>query len=254
MNKTTTSTIKDLLEAGVHFGHSTTRWNPKMKPYIFGQRDRIYIVDLQQTQQQLQQACDFAKKIIAQNGKIIFVGTKRQAQDVIKEEAERCKMPYVITRWLGGTMTNFKTIKKRIDKLLEMEKMEEEGKTAIYTKKELAKFNKQKQRLLRNLAGIKHMDKLPQAVFIVDTRREKTALREAKRLNIPIIALVDTNANPDPIDYCIVGNDDAIKAIRVIVKQLADSVLTAQQLQPKEQETVAVAPQPPEEKTDEDNN
>ena len=163
-------------------------------------------------------------------------------------------MPFVTTRWLGGTMTNFKTIKKRIDRLLEMEKMEEEGKTSIYTKKELARFNRAKQRLLRNLAGLKHLQKLPQAVFLVDTRREKTALREAKRLQIPIIALVDTNANPDPVDYCIVGNDDAIKAIRVIVKQIADAVIEAQHIQPVKQEAAAVAPQPQEENTNEDNN
>ena len=207
-----------------------------MRPYIFGQRDNIYIIDLQQTQKQIENACNFLQSVAAQGDTILFVGTKRQAQETIKEEALRCEMPYVITRWLGGTMTNFKTIKKRIDKLLEMEQMEAEGKTDIYTKKELARFLKAKQRLLRNLEGVKHMTKIPKAIFIVDTRRERTAIKEAIRLKIPIIGLIDTNSNPDPIDYCVVGNDDAIKSIRAIVSKIADAILAGKRTAIKKEE------------------
>lgn len=217
--------VKDLLEAGVHFGHQTTKWDPRMKPYIFGERDKIYIIDLQQTQKQIIDACKIVHEIASKGEFVLFVGTKRQAQDIIKEEAIRCGMPYVNTRWLGGTLTNFGTIKKRINKLLEMEEMETKGETQIFSKKELAEFLKEKQRLLRNLEGIKNVDRLPELVFLIDSNREKTAVNEASRLKIPIVALIDTNCNPEPIDYCIVGNDDAIKSIKLVTGKIADSVL-----------------------------
>lgn len=217
--------IKDLLEAGVHFGHRTTKWDPRMKPYIFGERDKIYIIDLQQTQKQIMDACKIAHEFASKGELVLFVGTKRQAQDIIKEEAIRCGMPYVSTRWLGGTLTNFNTIKKRIDKLLEMEEMETKGETQTFTKKELAKFLKEKQRLLRNLEGIKNMDRIPGLIFLIDSIREKTAVNEANRLKIPIVALIDTNCNPEPIDYCVAGNDDAIKSIKLVTSKIADSVL-----------------------------
>lgn len=217
--------VKELLEAGVHFGHQTTKWDPRMKPYIFGERDKIYIIDLQQTQKQIIGACKVVKEIALEGDLILFVGTKKQAQDIIKEEAGRCGMPYVTTRWLGGTLTNYNTIKKRIDKLLEMERMETAGETGTLTKKELSEFSKEKQRLLRNLEGIKHMDRIPGLIFLVDSNREKTAVNEARRLRIPIVALIDTNCNPEPIDYCIVGNDDAIKSIKLVTTKIADAIV-----------------------------
>lgn len=221
--------IKDLLEAGVHFGHQKTKWDPRMKPYIFGERDKIYIIDLQQTQKQIADACKVAKEIAERGELILFTGTKKQAQDIIKEEAVRSGMPYINTRWLGGTLTNYSTIKKRIDNLLEMERKEESGETKMLTKKELSEFLKEKQRLLRNLEGIKTMDRLPSLIYMVDSSREKTAVNEAKRLKIPIIALIDTNCNPEPIDYCIAGNDDAIKSIKLITSKIADAVLEGKQ-------------------------
>lgn len=234
--------VKELLEAGVHFGHQTPRWNPKMKQYIFGERDKIYIIDLQQTQKQLEEAYQFVKQTVSKGKTILFVGTKKQAQEIIKEEAIRCGMPYVTTRWLGGTLTNFQTIKKRIDKLLDMERQEETKETDFLTKKELSKFLKQKQKLLRNLEGIKNMGSLPAIVFIIDVRHEKTAVAEAQKLNIPAIALVDTNSDPDPIEYLVVGNDDAIKSIKIITGKIADAVLSGKQAlpaaQPEESSTV----------------
>lgn len=220
-----TVSIKELLEAGVHFGHQTNRWNPKMKPYIFTEKDNIYIVDLQQTQKQLQEAYRFVKEIAADNGVVLFVGTKKQAQEVVKEEAVRCGMPFVTTRWLGGTLTNYETLKKSIEKLTDIEKKEEAGELQTITKKEMARLMKEKQRLLRNLAGIKNMGKIPQALFIVDARHERTAISEAQKMNVPIVSLLDTNSDPDPIDYCIVGNDDALKSITIITTRIADAVL-----------------------------
>jgi len=218
-------TIKELLEAGVHFGHQTNRWNPRMKPYIFTSRNKIYIIDLQKTQKQLEEAYNFVKEEISKGKSILFVGTKKQAQEVIKEEAQRCGMPYITTRWLGGTLTNFETIKKSIDKLHDIEKRQETGETSYLTKKEQSKLTKQKQRLLRNLEGIKDMTSIPEIVFVVDTQREKTAVAESSKLNIPIIGLIDTNSNPSRIDYCVVGNDDAIKSIQVVTSKIADAVL-----------------------------
>lgn len=217
--------VKSLLEAGVHFGHQKTRWNPKMKSFIFGERDKICIIDLEQTQKQIEEAYELVKETASRGGVILFVGTKKQAQDVIKEEAIRCGMPYVVTRWLGGTLTNFETIKKSIDKLLEMERKEESKETELLTKKELAKFQKAKQRLLRNLEGIKNITQTPDIMFIIDTNREKTAVAEGRRLNIPTIGLIDTNSDPEKIDHCIVGNDDAIKSIKIITSKIADAVL-----------------------------
>lgn len=236
--------VKELLEAGVHFGHHKTKWDPRMKQYIFGERDKIYIIDLQQTQKQIVEACKLAKETAAKGGLILFAGTKKQALDIIKEEAVRCDMPYVSTRWLGGTLTNFATIKTRIDKLLEMERMEAEGKMGIFSKKELAQLGREKQRLLRNLEGIKHMGRLPALIFIVDSNREKTAVQEARRLKIPIIALIDTNCNPEPIDYCIVGNDDAIKSIKLVTSKLADAVIEGKRSIPvpvEEKQSIAEA-------------
>jgi small subunit ribosomal protein S2 len=233
--------IKDLLEAGVHFGHHKTKWDPRMKPYIFGERDKIYIIDLQQTQNQLTEAYKIAKETAAKGNFVLFVGTKKQAIDIIKEEAIRCEMPYISTRWLGGTLTNFSTIKARIDKLLEMEKMEQEGTTNIYSKKELSQFNREKQRLLRNLEGIKHMNRLPGLIFVIDSNREKTAVQEGNRLNIPIIALLDTNCNPEPVDYLVVGNDDAIKSIKLVTSKIADAVIEGRRSMPSSAEEKAVS-------------
>jgi len=228
MNRETIG-IKELLEAGVHFGHQTDKWNPKMKPYIFGKRDKLYIIDLDQTQAQIKQVYQFIKKLVSEGKTILFVGTKRQAQEILEEEAVRCGMPYVTTRWLGGTLTNFRTIKKRIDKLLDMEQREKDGEIQVFTKKEQANFQKQKQRLLHNLGGIKNLNSVPDAIFIIDTRQERTAVSEAQRLGITIIGLTDTNSDPDPIDLCIVGNDDAIKSIKLITAKIADAVLEGKQ-------------------------
>lgn len=228
-----TISVKELLEAGVHFGHQTTKWDPRMKPYIFGERDKIYIINLEQTQKQIQEAYEVVKKIAAEGKLVLFVGTKKQAEDIIKEESIRCGMPYVNTRWLGGTLTNYNTIKKRIDKLLEMEDMEQKEETKRFTKKEFAEFLKEKQRLLRNLEGIKHMDRVPGIIYLIDSGREKTAVREAKRLKIPIVALIDTNCNPEPIDYPVVGNDDAIKSIKLITGKIADAVLDGKKEAPQ---------------------
>lgn len=232
--------IKELLEAGVHFGHHKTKWDPRMKQYIFGERDKIYIIDLQQTQKQIIDAYKVTKDAASKGQYVLFVGTKKQSSDIIKEEAQKCGMPYVSTRWLGGTLTNFATIKSRIDKLLEMERMEQNGGTNIFTKKELAQFNREKQRLLRNLEGIKHMEKLPGLIFLIDSNREKTAVQEAKRLAIPTIALIDTNCNPEPISHCIVGNDDAIKSIKLIAGKIADAVLEGKRSMPPVEEKQTV--------------
>ncbi len=239
--------VKDLLEAGVHFGHQKTKWDPRMKPYIFGERDKIYIIDLQQTQKQILEAYKIVKEIASKGNLILFVGTKKQASDIIKEEAVRCGMPYVNTRWLGGTLTNFSTIKKRIDKLLDMERMEQEGETKTLTKKELSNFLKEKQRLLRNLEGIKYMDRIPGLVFLIDSNREKTSANEAQRLKIPIVALIDTNCNPEPIDFCIVGNDDAIKSIKLITGKMADAVLEGKKSVPETSSAPAVQKETPDE-------
>ena len=225
-------TIKDLLEAGVHFGHQTNRWNPRMKPFIFTSRNKIYIIDLQQTQKQLTEVYNFVRDAASRGQTILFVGTKKQAHEVVKEEAIRCGMPYIVTRWLGGTLTNFETIKKSIDKLHDIEQKQESGETGYLTKKEQAKLTKEKQRLLRNLEGIKDMKKVPDIVFVVDTLRERTAVAESAKLHIPIIGLIDTNSNPTRIDYCVVGNDDAIKSIQVVTSVIANAVLEGNKVAP----------------------
>jgi small subunit ribosomal protein S2 len=218
--------MKQLLEAGVHFGHQTSRWNPKMKPYIFGARNGIYIVDLQQTVRLFQDAYNFVRDLAANGGTLLMVGTKKQAQDAIREEAERCGMFYVNNRWLGGTLTNFQTIKQGIDRLKKLEEtMEDPAMAEALTKREMLEVSRERQRLLNTLGGIKTMRKLPDALFVIDTQKEDIAVREANKLRIPVVAVVDTNCDPDMIDYKIPGNDDAIRAIRLFCAAMADAVL-----------------------------
>ena len=218
-------TMKQLLEAGVHFGHQTKRWNPKMKEYIFGARNGIYIVNLQRTVQLFKEAYNFVVETVSKGDSVLFVGTKRQAQESILEEAKRCNMFYVTNRWLGGTLTNFQTIKKSIDRLKRIEAMETDGTFDSLQKKEILRLEKERDKLEKYLGGIKEMKKLPGAVFIVDTKKEKIAVAEAKKLGIPSIALVDTNCDPDDISYVIPGNDDAIRAIRLFASKMADACL-----------------------------
>ncbi|STO11762.1 BS2a [[Flavobacterium] thermophilum] len=221
--------MKQLLEAGVHFGHQTRRWNPKMKKYIFTERNGIYIIDLQKTVKKVEEAYNFVRELAANGGKILFVGTKKQAQESVKEEAERCGMFYVNQRWLGGTLTNFATIQKRIKRLREIEKMEEDGIFDILPKKEVIRLKKEKERLEKFLGGIKDMKELPDALFVIDPRKERIAVAEARKLNIPIIGIVDTNCDPDEIDYVIPANDDAIRAVKLLTSKIADAVLEAKQ-------------------------
>lgn len=221
--------MKQLLEAGVHFGHQTRRWNPKMAEYIFTERNGIYIIDLQKTVKKVEEAYEFVKSIAAEGKDILFVGTKKQAQESIGEEATRCNMFYVNQRWLGGMLTNFRTIKTRIDRLNELEKMEEEGTFSLLPKKEVIKLRAEKEKLEKNLGGIKEMKKLPGALFIVDPRKEKNAILEAKSLGIPVVAIVDTNCDPDEVDYVIPGNDDAIRAVKLITAKIADAVIEGRQ-------------------------
>ena len=227
--------MKQLLEAGVHFGHQTRRWNPKMAPYIFTERNGIYIIDLQKTVKKLEDAYMFVRKIAEDGGDILFVGTKKQAMDSVKEEAERCGMPFVNARWLGGMLTNFTTIKLRIRRLAQLKAMEENGTFDLLPKKEVAKLKLQIEKLEKFLGGITEMKKMPAAMFIVDPRKERIAVAEAKKLGIPIVAIVDTNCDPDEIDYVIPGNDDAIRAVKLIASKVADAVLESKQ---GEQETV----------------
>ena len=218
-------TMKQLLEAGVHFGHQTRRWNPKMAPFILGERNGIHIIDLQQTVKLFDVAYDFVVDTVAEGGKVLFVGTKRQAQDTIKEEAERCGMYYVNHRWLGGTLTNFKTIRRSVEKLKKLESWFEDGTIERFPKKERLKLERLRQKLERNLGGIKDMEDLPQAIYIVDPKKEHIATLEAHKLGIPIVAIVDTNCDPDLIDYIIPGNDDAIRAIKLLTSKIADACL-----------------------------
>jgi small subunit ribosomal protein S2 len=218
-------TMKQLLEAGVHFGHQTRRWNPKMKPYIFTERNGIYIIDLQKTVRMMEDAYAFVKDVIADGGTILFVGTKKQAQSTIREEAERCGMFYVNVRWLGGMLTNFQTIRKRVRRFQEIERMETDGSFGVLPKKEVLQLMKEKQKLEKFLGGVRDMAKLPDAVFVVDPRKERIAVQEARKLNIPIISIVDTNCDPDEIDYVIPGNDDAIRAIKLICGRISDAVI-----------------------------
>ncbi|MFH1147585.1 MAG: 30S ribosomal protein S2 [Pseudomonadota bacterium] len=218
-------TMKQLLEAGVHFGHQTRRWNPKMKPYIFGARNGIYIIDLQKTVQLFKVAYEFIVQTAAEGKNVLFVGTKKQAQDAINEEAKRCGMYYVSNRWLGGMLTNFQTIQKSVERLKSMEGMKEDGTIQRFPKKEILSMEKEIVRLERTLGGIKDMEQIPGALFIVDSKRETIAVSEARKLGIPVAAVVDTNCDPDGIDYVIPGNDDAIRAIRLLTSRMADAVL-----------------------------
>ena len=221
--------MKQLLEAGVHFGHQTRRWNPKMSQYIFTERNGIHIIDLQKTVKKLNEAYTFARDIVAEGGEILFVGTKKQAQSSVKEEAERCGMPFVNARWLGGMLTNFTTIRKRVARLAQLRKMEEDGTFDMLPKKEVIKLQGEIEKLEKFLGGIKEMKKIPGAMFIVDPRKERIAVAEAKKLGIPLIALVDTNCDPDEIDAVIPGNDDAIRAVKLIAEVIANAVIEAKQ-------------------------
>jgi small subunit ribosomal protein S2 len=221
----TTVTIKDLLEAGVHFGHQTKRWNPKMKDYIFGERSGIYIIDLQKTHRLLVEALQFVQELGAQGRTVLFVGTKRQAQEAIAEEAQRCGMPFVNQRWLGGLLTNFVTVRRSLERIRELEMIAVDGRQERLTKKELAHLNKERLKLEKNLQGIKGLKTLPDAVFVIDTRKEAIAVREARKLRIPVIGIVDTNCDPDEVDLVIPGNDDALRAIRLFAGRIADAVL-----------------------------
>lgn len=221
--------MKQLLEAGVHFGHQTRRWNPKMSKYIFTERNGIYIIDLQKTVKMMEQAYHFVRDLAANDGSLLFVGTKKQAQEAVKEEATRSNMFFVNHRWLGGTLTNFQTIRKRIDRLHELGRMEEDGTFDVLPKKEVILLKKEQAKLEKFLGGIKHMKKLPDAIFVIDPRKERIAVAEARKLNIPIIAIVDTNCDPDEVDYVIPGNDDAIRAVRLFTGKMADAILEGKQ-------------------------
>ena len=221
--------MKQLLEAGVHFGHQTRRWNPKMAPYIFTERNGIYIIDLQKTVRKLDEAYSFVREVSANGGELLFVGTKKQAADSIKEEADRCGMHYVNARWLGGMLTNFKTIQKRIERLAQLRKMEEDGTFELLPKKEVVKLKLEIEKLEKFIGGIKKMKSLPAALFIVDPKKEKIAVSEARKLHIPIVAIVDTNCDPDEVDYVIPGNDDAIRAVKLIAGAMANAVLEGRQ-------------------------
>jgi small subunit ribosomal protein S2 len=216
--------MKDLLEAGVHFGHQTKRWNPKMKEYIFGERNGIYILDLNKTVKKFRDAEEFLTNLAADGKTVLFVGTKRQAQDVISEEAQRCGMYYINQRWLGGLLTNFTTIQRSLGRLRDIEAMATDGRYDTLSKKEIARNEKEKRKLLKNLEGIRNMSRLPDAIFVVDTRKEKIAVDEARKLKIPVVGVVDTNCDPDEVDYVIPGNDDALRAIRLFASKIAEAI------------------------------
>lgn len=222
--------MKALLETGVHFGHRTTKWNPKMKPYIFTERNGIHIIDLQQTLVNLNEYYDLVRDKVAQGGTVLFVGTKRQAQEAVAREAERCEMPYINHRWLGGTLTNWNTIRRRIETLKQLEKRRDSGDFDRLTKKEVLLLNRKIEKLQTRLGGIRNMRRLPDVLFIVDVKREATAVKEANSLKIPTMALADTNSNPDEIDYIIPGNDDAVRAIKLLVGAMADAVIEGEQM------------------------
>jgi len=225
-----TVNLKELLEAGVHFGHQTRRWNPKMKDYIFGERSGIYIIDLQKTLHLFQEALRFVEEVAGRDGSVLFIGTKRQAQDTIAEEAQRCGMPFVNQRWLGGLLTNFITVRRSLERIKELEMVSSEGRRERLTKKELARLEKERHKLEKNLLGIKNMRVLPEAVFVIDTRKESIAVAEARKLKIPVIGIVDTNCDPDEVDYVIPGNDDALRAIKLFTGRIADAVLSGRAL------------------------
>lgn len=217
--------MKNLLEAGVHFGHQTRRWHPKMKPYIFAMRNEIYILDLQQTLGYIEKAFEYVSDLTSNGGTILFVGTKKQAQESIRNEATRCGMPYVSHRWLGGILTNFKTIKNRIDRLKQLEELETSGQMNVFPKKEQSVLRKEKDKLEKNLGGLRDMDRIPDAIFVVDSKKERIAIFEARKIETPIVAIIDTNCDPDEVDMMIPGNDDAIRSISLITKVMADAVV-----------------------------
>jgi len=221
--------MKQLLEAGVHFGHQTRRWNPKMKKYIFVERNGIYIIDLQKTVKKLEEAYDFMRQVGQDGGKVLFVGTKKQAQEAIKDEAERSGNYYINQRWLGGTLTNFGTIQKRVARMKAIEKMEEEGTFEVLPKKEVIQLKKEHERLIKFLGGIRDMHALPDVMFVVDPRKERIAVAEAIKLNIPLVGIVDTNCDPDEIDYVIPANDDAIRAVKLLTAKMADALIESKQ-------------------------
>lgn len=237
-------TVRDMLQAGLHFGHQTRRWNPKMKPYIYGPRNGIYIVNLDLTKRLFDKACDFITNEVKDGGSVLFVGTKRQAQSIINEEAKRCGMYYVDHRWLGGMLTNFQTIKNSIERLKSIESMQADGSINRFPKKEILLMEKERIKLERNVGGIKDMRSLPTVIFLVDPRKESIAINEATKLNIPVVALTDTNCDPDNVDFIIPGNDDAIRSIRLISTHVAESVLAGQAIKDGEEasdEAVAAA-------------
>lgn len=233
--------MKQLLEAGVHFGHQTRRWNPKMKKYIFVERNGIYIIDLQKTVKKLEEAYDFMRQVGQDGGKVLFVGTKKQAQEAIKEEAERSGNYYINQRWLGGTLTNFGTIQKRVARLKAIEKMEEDGTFDVLPKKEVVQLKKEHERLVKFLGGIRDMKAIPDVMFVVDPRKERIAVAEARKLNIPLVGIVDTNCDPDEIDYVIPANDDAIRAVKLLTAKMADALLEARQGEDEEVTPAEVA-------------
>ena len=220
-----TLTMKELLEAGVHFGHQTKRWNPKMQKYIFGERNGIYIIDLQKTLKKFREAYAFVRDLAADGGVVLFVGTKKQAQETVFEETNRCGMFYVNERWLGGLLTNFTTIQRSIARLRDLEAMATDGRYESMPKKEIAKAEKEKRKLVKNLEGIRHMGRLPDALFVIDTRKEQIAVDEARKLKIPVIGLVDTNCDPDQVDFIIPGNDDALRSVKLFVARIADAII-----------------------------
>jgi small subunit ribosomal protein S2 len=228
--------MKELLEAGVHFGHQTKRWNPKMKEYIFGERNGIYIIDLQKTLKMFKEASNFVRDLAAEGKTIMFVGTKRQAQDAIAEEAQRCSMYYVNQRWLGGLLTNWVTVQKSVKRLKELDDMATDGRYELLPKKEVIKLERERKHLQANLAGIKEMNRLPDAIFVIDSNKEQIAVREARKLGIPVVAVVDTNCDPSEVDYVIPGNDDALRAIRLFASKIADSAVEGNQAATDKQE------------------
>ncbi len=245
-------TMKQLLEAGVHFGHQTKRWNPKMAQYIFGARNNIHIIDLQKTLAKIKEAYRFVRNIVANNQTVLFVGTKRQAQEIIKEEAERCGMFYVNQRWWGGMLTNFSTIRQSVERLKKLEQLQQESKSTTLTKKELAKIEKEKLKLVKGLSGIRDMEDLPGAIFVIDLPQEAIAVSEAIKLEIPVVALVDTNCDPENITYVIPGNDDAIRSIKLITHLVAEAVVEGKELREKEEVTEEVKEELPQEEVKEE--
>ncbi|WBW50666.1 30S ribosomal protein S2 [Peptoniphilus equinus] len=250
--------MKSLLEAGVHFGHQTRRWNPKMAKYIFTQRNGIYIIDLQKTVKKINEAYEYVRQLTEAGGTILFVGTKKQAQDAIEKEAKKCEMPYINQRWLGGLLTNYQTIRKRIDRLHRIAEMEEDGTFDVLPKKEVIKIRHEGEKLEKFLGGIKHMNRIPDAIFVVDPRKERIAVKEAQILGIPVVAIIDTNCDPDEIDYPIPGNDDAIRAVKLITETMANAVLEGKQgtqtgaMEDAQEDTLEQAPVETESQQEED--